>query len=301
MLDPRKSHVKYWRPQILLMVANPRQCCELMDFCNDIKKSGLYVIGHVKIGNLEESSTDPILDEMPRWLQLIHYMKIKAFAEVTLASSVCEGFQHLVRISGLGGMKVNTVCFGFHDDALPTDSLLKTRTRRRRFFGAIERGGFSTIESYFDGPRVSEQERSLSKGEYVQLIHDTLKLQKNICLCRNFQLLNKDNVLKSHSKSCIDVWPVNFFRLGTLSFFDNTCLFMLQLACILTMQHGWKQHTELRVFLCVKSSTENTSLKEQKLSLFLRQLRIQAKIIVSKTLSFLGVYFSFFFCSEILK
>ena len=70
MLDPRKSHVKYWRPQILLMVANPRQSCQLMDFINDIKKSGLYVIGHVQTGRLDDHQNDPVNDVLPQWLKV---------------------------------------------------------------------------------------------------------------------------------------------------------------------------------------------------------------------------------------
>ncbi|CAL1541024.1 unnamed protein product [Lymnaea stagnalis] len=279
MLDPRKSHIKFWRPQILLMVSNPRQSCELMVFCNDIKKSGLYVIGHVKVGKLEDFPTDPILDETPRWQQLVSHMKIKAFIELTLAPSVGVGFQQLVRISGLGGMKVNTVCFGFYDDTMPTDSLLKTKIRKRRFFLGTELSNFQDFDSFFETPR-SGNDKHLDITQYVGLIQDALKLQKNVFLCRNFQLLNKESILQPNDKSYIDVWPVNFFRPDTTSYFDNTCLFMLQLACILTMQSGWKSHTELRVFLCVQSISENTAVKEKKLSTFLQQLRIQAKIVI---------------------
>ncbi|ESO84407.1 hypothetical protein LOTGIDRAFT_207292 [Lottia gigantea] len=251
MLDSRKAHVKYWRPQILLMVGNPRQSCELINFINDIKKSGLYVLGHVKIGSLDDHQADPILETYPKWLTLVDHLKIKAFVEITLAKSVSEGFQHLVRVSGIGGMKPNTVCLGFYDNITP-------------------------IETCFESIR--QNDKSLTGHEYVSLIKDSLKLQKNVCLCRNFNMLDKQKIFDSEGTYYIDVWPVNLFRPETASFFDNTCLFILQLACVLNMVPKWRGKTTLRVFLCINAQTDNTIQKEQKLDMFLKQLRILAKI-----------------------
>ncbi|XP_069367864.1 solute carrier family 12 member 9-like isoform X2 [Paralichthys olivaceus] len=102
MLDVRKDHVKFWRPQVLLMVANPRSCTGLITFINDLKKSGLYVLGHVKLGLLDGLPSDPLQSCYESWLSLVDHLNIKAFVNLTLADSVRHGVQNLLFITGFG-------------------------------------------------------------------------------------------------------------------------------------------------------------------------------------------------------
>uniref|UniRef100_F6PW19 Uncharacterized protein n=3 Tax=Ciona intestinalis TaxID=7719 RepID=F6PW19_CIOIN len=309
MLDVRKEHVKFWRPQILLMVKNPRSSCQLIEFINSIKKSGLYVLGHVSIGSLSEMESDILKPQYNHWLNLVDEMGVKAFVELTLSKSVREGTEHLLRISGLGGMKPNTLVLGFHDN-LPQKDTFKDLGI---FKGGHSRTG-SSIASIISHDQPIEEDDAFDSGsffpdvvetddsgklatvDYVAIIADAIKLQKNVCLARYFNQLDKTSMAQDKAKvHYIDVWPVNFlthivdrrnnseastsaFRTTSSSFFDTTCVFLMQMACILNMTPFWKNRTKLRIFLFTETSDDSTAPGDEELEEFLKTVRIKAEI-----------------------
>ena len=272
LLDPRKSHVKFWRPQMLLLVRNPRSSCSLIDFVNQMKKGGLYVLGQVSLGSLKDSAQDPLAEKTQDWLSLIDHLKVKAFVELTMADTIRSGVEQLVRVAGIGAMKPNTVLMGFHEsDILHLDDL---STPGSPFFNPEFDGLLETDDS----------EVRLTPEDYVGIIEDTLKQQKNICLCRNFQSLDRAEVFSSDlkfrtragRKKYLDVWPVNFLTSEETCVTDNTSLFMFQLSCIVNMVSKWRSH-KLRVFMCVRAADSNIASKEKELQRLLEVLRIKAE------------------------
>ena len=58
---------------------------------------------------METLDYDPCAQIYAAWLRLVDHLKIKAFIELTVAPSLREGVHQLVRISGIGAMKPNTI------------------------------------------------------------------------------------------------------------------------------------------------------------------------------------------------
>ncbi|KAL7634134.1 UNVERIFIED_CONTAM: hypothetical protein RMT77_015462 [Armadillidium vulgare] len=292
MLDPRKDHVKFWRPQILLLVSDPLYCCPLLDFVNDLKKSGLYILGHVVVEDYDETQTDPSSTIQPKWQSLVDHLKIKAFIEVTTETSVRKGVQHLARLAGLGALKPNIIILGFCDDASNQNFLLSegspyyVQSELEGVVGRIqfERSRRKSQSSYLlrSWDEASEKQK-LGYTEYVGIIRDLIKMGKNVCLCRHFQLLDK-KILFGRTKAekhFIDVWPMNFFDFSENNIESKSSLFSLQMATVVNMVPAWHKKTQLRVFLCVWS-TAPEDLEREKTMIYdtLKGLRINATIAV---------------------
>uniref|UniRef100_F1KUJ3 Solute carrier family 12 member 9 n=1 Tax=Ascaris suum TaxID=6253 RepID=F1KUJ3_ASCSU len=286
LLDVRKEHVKYWRPQVLLLVSRPASSCPLMDFVNDLKKSGLYVIGHVRRGSMDEdpSGLDPLQQVFPYWLSLVDYLKLKAFVELTVSKSVREGCQQLMRLSGLGAMKPNMVVIGFHERTPTETTLVETCLLKDLKFSRIDR---AEVVEYFTAADYMPRELNgscerLTNEEYVRILNDVLHINKSLCIARHFHRLDKESLRTwNGQKKFIDVWPVYMQKPGETGLgWGNSSLFLLQLACILSMSSRWRSHTILRVFICV-NSLQDMHRRERQLKQMLTQLRIDARSLVT--------------------
>ncbi|CAL8350421.1 unnamed protein product [Lota lota] len=287
MLDVRKDHVKFWRPQVLLMVSNPRTSVGLITFINDLKKSGLYVLGHVQLGELNTLPSDPLQSQYDSWLSLVDHLNIKAFVNLTLATSVRHGIQHLLFISGLGGMRPNTLVLGFYDNHPPEDKLLgqalsSSSSSSGPWDPEDHHRGQQQTPFHFASLRGSggaASGRTMEPQEYVAVIADAVKMLKNVALARYFHDFQRARALSPAVKGAgvyVDVWPVNLLRPDSARYVDTCSLFLLQLACVLNMVRAWRR-ARLRLFLCVEEGRSLQGTRE-KLGQLLKELRIQATV-----------------------
>uniref|UniRef100_A0A8C7W245 Solute carrier family 12 member 9 n=1 Tax=Oncorhynchus mykiss TaxID=8022 RepID=A0A8C7W245_ONCMY len=263
----RKDHVKFWRPQVLLMVANPRSSCQLINFVNQLKKGGLFVLGHVKLGDLGN----------------IIWMVTGFYPSSNILFSAFDYPPPLLSLQG--GMKPNTLVLGFYDSCTPEDYFLQDPA----FCESKGSGGddfgvdLPSLQAHFPPVRHVESPRWLTSEEYVGIISDAIKMSKNVCLGRYFfQLQGEGMGTKTDGATrIIDVWPLNLLQPSSTSAasVDVCSLFLLQMACVLNMASRWR-HAKMRIFLCVEaeSSDQGWMVKEETYRELLRKLRIRASI-----------------------
>ena len=242
LLRLRQEHVKFWRPQILLLVNDPRRQYKLIQFCNSLKKGGLFVLGHVIVTQDFGAAVPEARRQQQSWTKYIDFSKIKAFVNIAISPAVEWGVRNLVLGAGLGGMRPNIVIMGFYNlpelrqtqpsidipspqPSRPTSKATNRPVSRKAIQQAAQRRVTSTMnELPTDAMR---PETAISIRSYVTVIEDlVLRLKANVALAHGFQDLEvpsakptikqkafnlvglADLEIDESSKTYIDLWPI---------------------------------------------------------------------------------------------
>ncbi|KAJ1972170.1 hypothetical protein H4R35_004822 [Dimargaris xerosporica] len=295
-LDARKEHVKFWRPQILLLVHNPRGSYHLIKFCNSLKKGGLYILGHILKGDFQEHLLE-LRHQQQAWLRFVDVTEIKAFVDITISDSERVGARNLILGCGLGGMRPNIVVMGLYN--------LGGYRYRLRFHREEDSDSDISDDSYdsalnaVDLPTDQiELETSMSVQDYVCIIEDMMVIRKAVALAYGFNRLHRTCPPPSDSwwswlyepsdKKYIDLWPIQMAvdqvgtdatatRVTTANFDSYTMV--LQLGTILHMAPYWRTHFTLRV-MCFVEHEQDVAEEHRRVASLLESLRIKAVLKV---------------------
>jgi len=317
-LDSQGEHIKFWRAQILFLMHNPTGKCNVLEFVNNLKKGGLFIIGDVVstgipgmegngAGGLPLGDSNlfaKVHERRQDWHRLIADTNIKAFVELVLAPSLRLGVANLMLAGGLGGMRPNTVVLNFFQGAPPDSQLPRLNSV---WDGKKYRPSQACTEWPSTTPQLSAK-NDVEPLDYVQVLRDCVANSRNIALLRHFEQLDKEAISQRLSASKptdarillsqdqgefdpaasvaglvkgrvrIDIWDMPWAS-DTQSF-----ELAMQLAWMLYREDFWHRNAYLRVLSFVENDDEallNTRKKYASLyHRVVRVLRIPATIQV---------------------
>lgn len=294
LLRLKSEHVKFWRPQILLFVNDPRRGYKLIQFCNSLKKGSLFIIGHVIVTQNFGASVPEARRQQAAWNKYIDFSKIKAFVNVAISPSIEWGARNIFLSAGLGSMRPNIVIFGFYniqqfrseqplvDVPSPPPERKHASIKRRRTSRSQVRGELPTDICYV--------EKRTDVQSYVMVLEDMmLKLQTNVAIAVGFNDLELPNAKHGNTKKYIDLWPIQMSaelasetegaprNVQTTNF--DTYTLILQLGCILNTVSSWKKSYRVRVAVFVEYESD-VEEERSRVSSLLENLRIEAEVIV---------------------
>ncbi|KAI9564397.1 hypothetical protein GHT06_008136 [Daphnia sinensis] len=116
-LEEGPPHIKNWRPQILTLCKmnayhTPKQR-KLLALASQLKAGkGLAVASSILQGDIALCAEEAVTAKQ-NLRKAMDDEKVKGFANVLVAKDVGQGIVHLIQTTGLGGLKPNTVIFGW--------------------------------------------------------------------------------------------------------------------------------------------------------------------------------------------
>ncbi|RMZ80716.1 hypothetical protein DV738_g2574, partial [Chaetothyriales sp. CBS 135597] len=292
LLKLRTEHVKFWRPQILLFINDPRRNYKLIQFCNSLKKGGLYILGHVIVTQNFGASVPEVRKQQAAWTKYIDFSHIKAFVNVAISPSIEWGTRNIFLSAGLGGMRPNIVVFGIYNvqqfrneqpqlPSPPPEPKDERRLRKRTTSRSQIKGDLPTDTCYV--------EKRTDLQSYVMVLEDMiLKLKTNVAVAAGFGDLELPSQA-GNTKRYIDLWPIQMTaevestdqgqggNMRTTNF--DTYTMILQLGCILNTVPSWKKAYTLRVAVFVEYESD-VEEERARVNSLLESLRINAKVLV---------------------
>lgn len=298
LLKLRQDNVKYWRPQILLLVDNPRTSWKLISFCNNLKKGGLYVLGHVLITNNFQDNATELSRSKENWAKIRDITKVKAFVQISIAPSFTWGVRNIFLGSGLGGMKPNITIIAFYDLAryrgacsVPKGLRFESLTNQFQKQVKIEINDLPTDRRAKFAPKIK-------LTEWIQVLEDLSLLNSNVAVAKGFPRLDiPTGESRGDEKRYIDLYPIQMAQRldtdeGVLTTNFDTCTLILQMGAILHTVPNWKHTHVLRVVVFVEQEKDvaEEHVRLKKLLEILRMQEARIVVICLESASELAIY-----------
>lgn len=289
LLRLKQDNIKYWRPQILLLVDNPRTSWNLIRFCNNLKKGGLYILGHVTVSNSFQEQFSELKKQQRAWMKIRDMAKIKAFVQIGTGPSLAWGIRNVFLGSGLGGMRPNITVLGFFDLHHYYQTISDNSYDNSNEVSA-ENADLSAM-AQFGKPLPTDDcknEEKVKIQQWVQIVEDLSLMQSNIAIAHGFRKLHLPRKSDSlRQKKHLDLYPIQMCArmkthhdepsITTTNF--DTYTLILQLGAILVTVPEWKHTHTLRVILFVENELDRSD-EDKRMRELLSVLRIEAEVIV---------------------
>ncbi|XP_063718217.1 solute carrier family 12 member 4-like isoform X2 [Symsagittifera roscoffensis] len=247
-LEDSEVHTKNWRPQILALLTDNEDVSSdaikasfPFPFISQLKAGkGLTIVGSIIEGSLDESKCDikELLTESIT--ECMRTSKVKGFTQVSISHSLLNGYINMLQLSGLGGLKPNTVLMNWPKHIMEGN----------------------------------DSEEDLSTTDFTQqaklfadVLHGVTNSKQHVFIAIKNQEVFPTNKEIQSGNSTIDIWWIVH---------DGGILMLLG---FLLRQHKVWRHTTMRIFTVAQPEDNSIKIKKD-LEQFLSLLRIEATVDV---------------------